>query len=134
MAPTARPSRILITRMTWRVPAGARHGAARLLQGQQEFVTQKGLSGARQRVPTPRINLRDAVEESRFASRSRGGGARFDVGLGLHPFQIFIGVECRHASGARGGNGLTVDMVGHIARREHARRRWWPWLLPRCRP
>ena len=37
------------------------------------------------------------------------------------PFQIFFGVDRGHAAGARGRHRLAVDMILHVAAREHAR-------------
>ena len=59
-----------------RRPAGARYGAARLLERQEKFMAQEGLAFPQKRVPTGRIDLCDAVQKSRaamsHACRTRG--------------------------------------------------------------
>jgi hypothetical protein len=47
------------------LPAGARSGASGFFQSQEKFVPQEGLRTAGERIPTLRINLRNAIEESR---------------------------------------------------------------------
>src|ERR1700685_1544306 len=51
------------------LPAGARRGASGFFQRQEKFVPQKRLCAGGQRIPTLRINLRNAVEESRRPKR-----------------------------------------------------------------
>jgi hypothetical protein len=61
------------------------------------------------------------LSRNRARERSRVRGAVFDVGPGLDAFQIFVGIERCHAAGARRGHRLTIDVIGDIARGEHAR-------------
>ncbi len=74
------------------LPAGAWRGASGFLQRQQKFVPQKRLGAAGKRIPTLRIDLRNAVEKSRRREASRVGSARFGVGLGFQ----FAPSICRH--------------------------------------
>ncbi len=46
-------------------------------------------------------------------------GARLLVQLGVETLQVLVGVESGHAAGARGRDGLSVDMIGNIPGREH---------------
>ena len=49
--------------------------------------------------------------------------ARYGLRAGARPrsLQVFVRIERRHAAGAGRGDRLTVDVVGYIARCEHAR-------------
>ena len=67
-------------------------------------------------------------------SVTRGQRAASSVGLGLHPLQIFVRVERGHASGAGRGDGLAIDMIGHIAGGEYAGDAGARSLRLRCRP
>ena len=94
---------------------------------------RKGCAAPASAFQLARVDLRDAVEKSRRAVSHAWAARGLACGLGLDSFQILVGVERRHAAGARRGDGLAVHMIGHIAGGEYAGNAGARWRRPRCR-
>src|SRR5271168_2146838 len=61
------------------------------------------------------------LDSTRIRLRSRVMNAWLNSRLGLDTLQILVRVQRSHTPRARRGDGLTIDVIGHVAGGEYAR-------------